>query len=208
MSQISPREAVLEIGVQIKNAFKSMNASAQATATTSSVRSTEPEVKEPISQFTSQPNEVPEAKQKRVQIADLKKEIGPERAYINETLKNKLSEFGLPPNTQLSLGQSITGEIYLQGPIVNSQLERMSFDINNDQHFVNAYRAVSKQNPTLDYVDNVTKLSQAYGAKNQIFESLLSENKEFNQLKDITLRYQSLASQTDVNEPVQVRENA
>ena len=80
MSQISPREAVLEIGVQIKNAFKSMNASAQATATTSSVRSTEPEVKEPISQFTSQPNEVPEAKQKRVQIADLKKEIGPERA--------------------------------------------------------------------------------------------------------------------------------
>ena len=207
MSQISPREAVLEIGVQIKNAFKSMNASSQASAT-SSVRSTEPPLQEPVSQFTTQSNEIPETKPKSIEVRDLKKEIGPERAYINETLRNKLSEFGLPPSTQLSLGQSITGEIILQGPIVNSQLERMSFDINNDQHFVNAYRAVSKQNPTLDYVDNVTKLSQAYGAKNQIFESLLSENKEFNQLKDLTLRYQSLASQTEASEPARVRENA
>lgn len=196
MSQISPREAVLELGMQLKNAFKSLSPDA-----TNSLQKTEalPAVQEDLPKTSDSVSLSPEAadKTKQVEITALKKEIGNERSYIQQVINNKLSEYGLPANTALTIQTSITGEIIAQGAVLNSKLERISYDLNQDQNFVNAYRSVSKQRPTLEYADNVSKLSQAYGQNNKVFESLISEQNEFNRLKDLTLRFQSLRSQSE-----------
>ncbi|KZY62598.1 hypothetical protein A3765_12270 [Oleiphilus sp. HI0130] len=196
MSQISPRDAVLELGLQLKNAFKSLSPDPtsslqQATAP--------PNVQEELVKNDDAVSLSTEAqsKSKQVEITALKREIGNERNYIQQVITNKLSEYGLPANTALTIQTSVSGGIVAQGAVVNSKLERISFDLNQDQNFVNAYRSVSKQHPTLEYADNVSKLSQAYGQSNQVFESLISEQDEFNRLRDLTLRFQSLQSQAD-----------
>lgn len=195
MSQISPREAVLEIGTQLKNVFKSLSPDTPSRLeedTAKNIQETTTPKTDPVQLST----EV-KAKPKQVEITALKKEIGNERSYIQQVLSNKLSEYGLPPNTSLTLQTSFTGEIVAQGPVVNSKLERISYDLNQDQNFLLAYKSVSKQRPTLEYADNVSKLSKAYGQGNQVFESIISEQNEFNRLKDLTLRFQSLRSQTE-----------
>lgn len=195
MSQISPREAVLEIGTQLKNVFKSLSPDTPSRLeedTAKNIQETTTTKTDPVQLST----EV-KAKPKQVEITALKKEIGNERSYIQQVLSNKLSEYGLPPNTSLTLQTSFTGEIVAQGPVVNSKLERISYDLNQDQNFLLAYKSVSKQRPTLEYADNVSKLSKAYGQGNQVFESIISEQNEFNRLKDLTLRFQSLRSQTE-----------
>ena len=201
MSQISPRDAVLELGAQLKNAFKSLgsNASNHVARTETSLPAQEATL------ASSEPvylNPAPVEKSKHVEISALKKEIGNERSYIQEVLSNKLSEYGLPMNTGLTIQSTPTGELVVQGPVVNSKLERISFDLNQDANFIRAYKAVSKQRPTLEYADNVSKLAKAYGQHNQVFESLVSEKEEFNRLRDLTLRFQSLRSQTEL-QPVE-----
>ncbi len=196
MSQISPREAVLELGIQLKNAFKSLSPDAASSLQkTNDLPAAEEELVKSYD-AVSLSNEAL-SKSKQVEITSLKREIGNERSYIQQVIANKLSEYGLPANTALTIQTSVTGEIIAQGAVVNSKLERISYDLNQDQNFVNAYRSVSRQHPTLDYADNVSKLSQAYGQSNKVFESLISEQDEFNRLKDLTLRFQSLKSQTE-----------
>jgi hypothetical protein len=197
MSQISPRDAVLELGTHLKNAFRSLgsNPSNQAPRTeTPSI----PEETENTNNDAVHLSPALIEKNKHVEISALKKEIGNERSYIQQVLANKLSEYDLPMNTGLTIQSSLTGELVVQGPVVNSKLERISFDLNQDTNFIRAYQAVSKQRPTLEYVDNVSKLTKAYGQHNQVFDSIVSEKEEFNRLRDLTLRFQSLRSQADL----------
>lgn len=200
MNQVSPRDAVLQIGSQLRNAFRSLNTNTPnvnptpATEATS-VNDSPSEHKAHVTEL----NATEKSQKSQIQVNDLKREIGEQRAYLSQVIKNKLSEYALPPTTQLSIERTAAG-ITVQGPVVNSQLEKISFDLNQDTNFVQAYTAVSKQNPTLEYASNVTKLTQAYGKENKVFDSLVSEKKEFNQLKDLTLRYQSLQSQTQFSQ--------
>lgn len=196
MSQISPRDAVLELGLQLKNAFKSLS---PESANNLQPTNTLPAVQDEIVKSDDSVNLRPEAvsKSKQVEITALKREIGNERSYIQQVIANKLSEYGLPASTALTIQTSVTGEIAAHGAVVNSKLERISYDLNQDKNFVDAYRSVSKQHPTLEYADNVSKLSQAYGQNNKVFESLISEQDDFNRLRDLTLRFQSLRSQTE-----------
>ena len=196
MSQISPREAVLELGIHLKNAFKSLSPDAASSLQkTNSLPAVQEDPVKGDNAVSLSPESV--SKSKQVEITALKREIGTERSYIQQVIANKLSEYGLPASTALTIQTSVTGSIVAQGAVVNSKLERISYDLNQDQNFVSAYRSVSKQHPTLEYADNVSKLSQAYGQSNKVFESLISEQEEFNRLKDITLRFQSLRSQAE-----------
>ncbi|WP_156502725.1 MULTISPECIES: hypothetical protein [unclassified Oleiphilus] len=196
MNQISPRDTMLELGTQLKNAFKTLSSSSSNTPQPIAESSAESEI--PSTSSIQGLEQIAEQKKRKdVQVKNLTKEIGEQRAYLNEVIKNKLSEYGLAPNTQLKIEKLANGKLAVQGPVVQSQLERIGFELSQDNHFVSAYTAVSKQNPTLEYASNVNKLTQAYGQTNKVFQSLLSEKNEFNQLKDITLRYQSLLSQTE-----------
>lgn len=131
---------------------------------------------------------------KKVKVESFKGELGQEKSFINETLKNKLAEYGLNPNTRLTLQKDFFGEIELVGSAIPSDLEKMAQDLNNNKLFKSAFDKLSKQEPTLKYVDNVVKISQVYGVENTLFNSLISEQNEFNKLNDIAHRYETLKS--------------
>jgi hypothetical protein len=129
---------------------------------------------------------------KKVKIDSFKGELGQEKTFINETLKNKLAEYKLSPNTRLNIQKDAFGQIELEGAALPSDLERLAKDLNNNKLFKSSFDKLSKQEPTLKYVDNVVKISQVYGVQNSLFNSLISEQNEFNKLNDIAHRYEAL----------------
>lgn len=129
---------------------------------------------------------------KKVKLESFKGELGQEKTYINETLKNKLAEYKLNPNTRLNIQKDTFGQIELEGSILPSDIKRLTQDLNNNKLFKSAFDKLSQQEPTLKYVDNVVKISQVYGVQNSLFNSLISEQNEFNKLNDIAHRYETL----------------
>ena len=129
---------------------------------------------------------------KKVKVESFKGELGQEKTFINETLKNKLAEYKLNPNTKLTIEKDGFGNIELQGSLLMSDLEKLNQDLNNNKLFKSAFDKLSKQEPTLQYVDNVVKISKVYGVQNALFNSLISDQNEFNKLNDIAHRYETL----------------
>ena len=136
---------------------------------------------------------------KKVKVESFKGELGQEKSFINETLKNKLAEYRLNPNTRLTIQKDMFGGIELSGSALASDLEKMTQDLNNNKLFKSAFDKLSQQEPTLKYVDNVVKISQVYGVQNNLFNSLISEQNEYNKLNDIAHRYETLKSTTNTN---------
>ena len=135
---------------------------------------------------------------KKVKVESFKGELGQEKTYINETLKNKLAEYKLNPNTQLTIQKDAFGQIELKGSALPSDLERLNTDLNNNKLFKSAFDKLSQQEPTLKYVDNVVKISKVYGVQNSLFNSLISDKSEFNKLNDIAHRYETLKNSNKV----------
>lgn len=131
---------------------------------------------------------------KKVKVENFKGELGQEKTFINETLKNKFAEYKLNPNTRLNIQKDAFGHIELEGAALPSDLERLTLDLNNNKLFKSAFDKLSQQEPTLKYVDNVVKISKVYGVQNSLFNSLISEQNEFNKLNDIAHRYETLKS--------------
>lgn len=136
---------------------------------------------------------------KKVKVESFKGELGQEKTFINETLKNKLAEYKMNPNTRLNIQKDAFGQIELEGSALPSDLEKLTRDLNNNKLFKSSFDKLSQQEPTLKYVDNVVKISQVYGVQNSLFNSLISEQNEFNKLNDIAHRYEALKS-TNVTE--------
>jgi hypothetical protein len=131
---------------------------------------------------------------KKVKLENFKGELGQEKTFINETLKNKFAEYKLNPNTRLNIQKDAFGHIELEGAALPSDLEKLTLDLNNNKLFKSAFDKLSQQEPTLKYVDNVVKISKVYGVQNSLFNSLISEQNEFNKLNDIAHRYEALKS--------------
>ena len=129
---------------------------------------------------------------KKVKVESFKGELGQEKTFINETLKNKLAEYKMNPNTRLTIQKDAFGQIELEGAALPSDLEKLTRDLNNNKLFKSSFDKLSQQEPTLKYVDNVVKISQVYGVQNSLFNSLISEQNEFNKLNDIAHRYEAL----------------
>ena len=144
-------------------------------------------------------NQVREQSVKPVEVEQYKLQLGQDQAYIKETLRNKLAEYQLSPHTQLNVSKDAFGQLELKGPALQSSLEQIANDLNNSKAFRQAFDRVSQQQPTLNYVDNVVKLSKAYGVSNNLFNSLISDEDEYNGLNDIAHRYQAMKASAPVN---------
>ncbi len=136
---------------------------------------------------------------KKLKVENYKNELGKENAVVQETLKNKLAEYNLSTNTQMKVEKDMFGNIVLKGALLQSDLERIGDDLNNSAVFKDAFSLLSQQQPTLDYVDNVVKISSAYGVGNNLFNSLISDDSEFNKLNDIAHRYDALKNREESN---------
>jgi len=136
---------------------------------------------------------------KNLKVESYKNELGQDNALVRETLRTKLAEYKLNPNTRLSVGKDAFGNIEIKGALLQSDIEQISEDLNNSAPFKAAFNQLSQHQPTLNYVDNVVKLSGAYGVSNNLFNSLISDDNEFNKLNDISHRYQTLKANVDQN---------
>mgnify|MGYP000046393949 FL=1 len=136
---------------------------------------------------------------KNLKVESFKNEIGQEKSFINETLKNKLSEYQISHNTRLSIEKNNFGALEAKGSVLQSDLEKISIDLNNNIAFKDAFSKLSQQEPTLQYVDNVVKIASAYGVSNNLFNSLISDKNELNQLNDIAHRYEALKTTSNAN---------
>lgn len=129
---------------------------------------------------------------KNVKVESFKGELGQEKSFIRETLKNKLAEYNLSPNTKLTIQKNNFGQVEVNASLLVTDLQKLSTDLNNNKLFKTAFDKLSKQEPTLNYVDNIVKISKSYGVENALFNSLISEQHEFNKLNDIAHRYEAL----------------
>lgn len=141
-------------------------------------------------------NMPPSSEPRTIEVDQFKRTLGADMLFVKETIRNKLSEYGLNPNAKLAVSKDLFGQIVVSGPATAADLERISSDLNKSKAFQEAFGRLSQQQPTLNYMDNVVKISKAYGVGNSLFNSLISESQEFNKLSDIAHRYHSLRNTT------------
>jgi hypothetical protein len=127
--------------------------------------------------------------------------VGQDSAFLEATLRNKLAEYGLRAHTRIDLSRDNQGEMQIQANAPQSTLNQIRADLNHNQEFRSAFSRLSQNQPTLDYVANVSKLNNAYGADNSLFNSLVSSRNDNNSLSDIAHRYDKL-KQTMSAEPI------
>lgn len=128
---------------------------------------------------------------KRVDLNQYKSNVGNDTNFVRETLRHKIAEYGLKPATKLTLTKVETGGVTLSGHVPPATLQQINSDLNQNRNFVDAVNRLSVNQPTLNYVDNVVKVSKAYGANNALFDSLIGEQGNGN-LQDIAQRYQNI----------------
>jgi len=130
-------------------------------------------------------------------IKDYKSAVATDADFVRDTLKTKLSELELDPDTHLSVRKNSMGEMELDTRLPPEQRERIENDLNQNRAFKAAFDRLSVNQPTLNYLDNVSRLSQAYGTSNNLFETLVSEREENNNLQDIAHRYDEMRKQVE-----------
>ncbi len=128
----------------------------------------------------------------KIPLQDFQTSVGQDQAMIQATLRNKLAEYGLRPNTKAEILRDGQGMLRLMANAPQALLSQISQDLNNNGEFRAAFARLSQNQPTLDYVANVKKLSSAYGSANKLFNSLVSTHGDNNSLSDIATRYDNL----------------
>ncbi|MFD2228968.1 hypothetical protein [Alkalimarinus sediminis] len=131
---------------------------------------------------------------KKISVNDYKDAVGKDSAFIKETLRNKLAEVGMNPEMRLEISKDLFGNFQAKGNGIPSAMEQVNKDLTNNKAFHEAFNRLSTDQPTLDYVDNVVKVANAYGVHNNVFSSLVSATPDNNGLSDIAHRYDALKS--------------
>lgn len=131
-------------------------------------------------------------KSQKLPLADYKQTVGQDLAFIRETLRHKLAEYNLNPNSAINVKKSESGNITVGGNLAEETRTRIESDLNVNKNFEDAFSRLSVNEPTLHFMDNALKLNQAYGVNNSLLDTLVSENQQFNGLQDLVHRYDTL----------------
>ncbi|MBU2874528.1 hypothetical protein [Marinobacter salexigens] len=131
-------------------------------------------------------------KSQKLPLADYKQTVGQDLAFIRETLRHKLAEYNLNPNSAISVNKNENGKIEVGGILAEETRTRIENDLNVNKSFEDAFSRLSVNEPTLHFMDNALKLNQAYGVNNSLLDTLVSENQQFNGLQDLVHRYDTL----------------
>lgn len=136
--------------------------------------------------------ESPRPKTGRLAVGQYRQQVGQDLAYVKETLRHKLAEYGLRAGTQIAVHKGDSGTIEVQGRMPEEPRLQIQNDLNHSQSFREAFGRLALTQPTLTFVDTALKLNQAYGASNTVLDSLVSDNAQFNGLQDLVHRYDSV----------------
>ncbi|XOZ33838.1 hypothetical protein ACMDCT_00945 [Halomonadaceae bacterium KBTZ08] len=135
-----------------------------------------------------------------VSLADLpmqefKNAVARDSGFVKETIGTKLQELQVDLGTRMAVRRNNLGDIEMDAQIPPETRERIENDLNQNRAFKAAFNRLSTNQPTVEYLENVSRISQAYGEGNSMLESLVSETPENNRLQDIAHRYQELRKQ-------------
>lgn len=128
----------------------------------------------------------------RLSVKQYKTDVGQDSAFVKETLRHKLAEYGLNPGTRLALEKTEGGRVSLSARLPENTRAQVEQDLNNNKPFREAFSRLSVNEPALAFVDTAVKLNRAYGVSNPLLDTLVSENQQFNGLQDLVHRYDSL----------------
>lgn len=134
----------------------------------------------------------PGSKTGRLSVNEYRQQVGQDIAFVRETLRHKLAEYGMQPTTQIAASRGAGGEVEVQGRMPEQPRQRIQQDLNNSREFRDALQRLSVNEPTLEFVDTALKLNQAYGTSNTVLDTLVSDNQQFNGLQDLVHRYDSI----------------
>ncbi|MGP4844378.1 hypothetical protein ACTXGQ_09630 [Marinobacter sp. 1Y8] len=128
----------------------------------------------------------------RLTVNQYKQNVGQDHAFVRETLRHKLAEYGLNPATRIAVEKHTTGDVKLQALMPENTRTQIEKDLNNNKAFREAFNRLSVNEPTVAFVDTALRLNQAYGVSNSLLDQMVSENQQFNGLQDLVHRYDSL----------------
>lgn len=171
-------------------ATRQQTASTQAAKAAPAASSSQDQMQQSLSAERSARTSVSSAP--KLPLTHYKSSVGQDLTFVKETLRHKIAEYGLNPGIQLQLKKPPLGQVEVEGGMPENTRSAITRDLNQNQGFVDAMSRLSVGQPTLRYVDNVTKLSQAYGTGNTLFQSLVSRDNSANGLRDIAERFNNL----------------
>ncbi|GAA3959043.1 hypothetical protein [Allohahella marinimesophila] len=128
----------------------------------------------------------------RVTLQQAGADIAPETFAIQNLLRQKLSEHGIPGNTPIALERHEDGKFALLGPLPDALKTRIADEFNQSSELKQVFVKLSTHTPTFEYLRNNLRLQSAYGSENPVFSSLLSEQSTHNSLPDLTTRLDQL----------------
>jgi len=128
-------------------------------------------------------------------IRDYKDAVAQDSHFLKETVSTKLSELNLDQGTRIAVRRNGLGDLEVNSKIPPETRDRIENDLNQNRAFKAAFSRLSVNQPTVEYLENVSRISQAYGEGNSMLESIVSDNPENNSLEDLAHRYQELRKQ-------------
>lgn len=131
-------------------------------------------------------------KSRQLSVTDYKQTVGQDLAFIRETLRHKLAEYGMHPATAINVTKGDNGNVQVEGKLPDAKRGQIEQDLNNNKGFQDAFSRLSVNEPTLHFVDNALKLNRAYGVNNSLLDTLVSDNQQFNGLQDLVHRYDTM----------------
>ncbi len=131
----------------------------------------------------------------KVPVSDLRFNLSQERAELQQLLRNKLADTGLPPGTQILLKRTPIGTMAVEGKLTPPQREQLEHNLNQSSEVRRLFNRLSEHQPAVEFVSNADKLAKTYGVSNQALDAIVSRESEHNSLQDLTLRLEELRRQ-------------
>lgn len=128
----------------------------------------------------------------KLSVNSFKQNVGQDHAFVKDTLRHKLAEYGLNPATRIAVSRNESGDFSINALMPESTRQQIEKDLDNNKVFRQAFGRLSVNEPTVSFVDTALRLNQAYGVSNSVLDQMVSENQQFNGLQDLAHRYDSL----------------
>lgn len=138
----------------------------------------------------------------KVELKNFQQQLGQDAALVQNTLRQKLAEYGLPGHTQIQVFRDETGNFKLKGNTKPDTAQKIEFDLNQNPDFKQQFLRLAQHRPTLDYLQNINRIKSTYGGENQVLNSLLSENPANNSLQAIAQRFDRLNKASGLGDSV------
>lgn len=125
-------------------------------------------------------------------VSQLRFNLGQETAQLQQMLRKKLAEAGIPQGTQIQLRKTEIGTLSVEARVSTEMREKLENVLNQSSEMRIQFNRISQHKPAVEFITNATRLQKVYGADNIAMQTVVSGDDKLNSLQDITQRLQQL----------------